>query len=133
MHDKQLHHRLANIALRSSSVFAFAAIAVAVGCSGTSGIGGVDPLDGGSASATGEGSSGSSGSGSEDSGTGDTCPAECPENTVCSAGKCEPLPDTCPCPKESICDLGTGKCKVGCISNTDCNGGRYCDATSRTC
>src|SRR5690348_4060041 len=45
----------------------------------------------------------------------------CAANQVCSNGACVDLPSTCPCPKESYCDLATGHCVIGCTGDDGCS------------
>lgn len=61
------------------------------------------------------------------------CDDACGSDAVCENGACVPLPSTCPCPKESYCDLATNSCKVGCTEQDQCNAGRYCDEAARSC
>ncbi len=65
-------------------------------------------------------------------GGGASCGA-CGENQVCEDGACRDLPQTCPCPKGSYCDLAASTCKVGCLDDMQCNGGQFCDTAARTC
>lgn len=60
-----------------------------------------------------------------------TCAPACSASEVCSGGNCVALPRTCPCPKESYCDLGENACKAGCLDDSHCSEGRICSA--RTC
>lgn len=57
----------------------------------------------------------------------------CLPNQVCVEGACVSVPASCPCPKETYCDLATTSCKVGCTSDTECSTGRICDTTKRVC
>lgn len=57
----------------------------------------------------------------------------CPEGKVCVESLCQDVPRTCPCPKETYCDLGTGTCKIGCTDDSHCSSGRRCDAATRRC
>jgi hypothetical protein len=43
------------------------------------------------------------------------------------------LPETCPCPAGSFCDLATNSCRLGCLGDPDCKMGQYCDVTARAC
>ena len=61
-----------------------------------------------------------------------TC-ASCGANQVCVDGACVGIPSSCPCPKETYCDLATTSCKVGCTSDSECSTGRICDTNKRTC
>lgn len=61
------------------------------------------------------------------------CPSKCSGNQVCQGGACVGLPEHCPCPKESYCELSTNTCHPGCTSDEGCNDGRYCDTTAREC
>jgi hypothetical protein len=56
----------------------------------------------------------------------DPCDA-CGAHQGCTNGTCVDLPQKCPCPKESYCDLTTNMCKAGCVSDGDCNAGRICN------
>jgi hypothetical protein len=71
-------------------------------------------------------------SGMPDGGQG-MCHPECPEDKVCTAGTCAPLPAACPCPRESYCDIGGNTCKAGCLEDVHCGGGRICVSATRTC
>ena len=51
----------------------------------------------------------------------------CREDQTCDNGKCVDVPDMCPCPIESYCDLGTNTCKVGCFDDEGCSTGRICE------
>ena len=57
----------------------------------------------------------------------------CAANQVCIDGACAAIPNSCPCPKETYCDLATTTCKVGCTSDMECSSGRICNTNSRTC
>jgi hypothetical protein len=61
-----------------------------------------------------------------------SCVPACGPKQICVAGSCKDLPSQCPCPIESYCDLTTNQCVPGCMSDADCQQGRYCDA-ARTC
>jgi Cys-rich repeat protein len=60
-----------------------------------------------------------------------TC--ECASGQVCVDGSCAAVPESCPCPRESYCDIGADRCVVGCLGDGDCAAGRICIAASRTC
>lgn len=55
------------------------------------------------------------------------CDPPCSSKQICDNGQCMDLPDQCPCPSESYCDLSTNTCVPGCVEDTDCKTGRYCD------
>jgi hypothetical protein len=61
----------------------------------------------------------------------------CGANEFCDAdGQCQGMPDDCrqdPCPKGYYCDLNTGECKAGCISDGDCPQPGTCDLASHSC
>lgn len=61
------------------------------------------------------------------------CLPACPSGNVCANGACTPVPNSCPCPIESYCDLGSNACKVGCLGDAQCSKGRYCDTATRSC
>lgn len=58
---------------------------------------------------------------------------KCGANQVCENGACVELPATCPCPKESYCNLAANRCEAGCLTDGECAAGRICDAASRKC
>lgn len=58
---------------------------------------------------------------------------ECSDTQVCVDGECEDLPEHCPCPVESYCDLSTSSCVVGCTDDSQCSTGRICDDEARRC
>jgi hypothetical protein len=55
------------------------------------------------------------------------CAPACGSKQICDNGTCKDLPDQCPCPLESYCNLATNQCVPGCASDEDCQLGRYCD------
>jgi hypothetical protein len=55
------------------------------------------------------------------------CLPACGPKQVCVEGKCTNLPNQCPCPLESYCDLAVNQCVPGCMTDEDCQTGRYCD------
>lgn len=57
----------------------------------------------------------------------------CGANQVCNNGTCQDLPRSCPCPKESYCELASQTCVIGCLADEGCAAGRYCDTASRRC
>jgi hypothetical protein len=61
-----------------------------------------------------------------------TCDS-CGADQVCVQGACTDVPEMCPCPLESYCDLGSGKCVIGCAADENCDEGRICDPTNREC
>jgi hypothetical protein len=61
-----------------------------------------------------------------------TCEA-CGAEQVCVTGQCVDVPDQCPCPLETYCDLGLGKCVIGCTRDEECDEGRICDPIKREC
>ncbi len=71
-----------------------------------------------------------------DNGCGGSC-GDCGANEFCDAdGQCQSMPADCrqePCPKGYYCDLNTGECKPGCISDSDCPQPGSCDLASHTC
>lgn len=91
---------------------------------------------GGSGSSGGSGGTAGSGGTTGAAGTGGStgdCPGGCGDNAICVDGKCQSLPDSCPCPKGAYCDLAQNKCLPGCISNDDCSSGTVCDVLNKTC
>jgi len=87
-----------------------------------------------SGGSSGAASSGGSSSGATSGTTGSvSCPGGCPDGTVCEQGACTAIPASCPCPKETYCDLATNTCKVGCLADADCDAHRICDLDARTC
>ncbi len=65
---------------------------------------------------------------------GDTqeCVTPCGDRQTCIDGECVDLPDSCPCPPESYCDLSTNTCVAGCTTDEHCSPGRICQP-NRTC
>jgi hypothetical protein len=57
----------------------------------------------------------------------------CGANQVCVSGQCLDVPSMCPCPKETYCDLGMGRCVIGCTSDDLCDTGRICLMDQRMC
>jgi arabinan endo-1,5-alpha-L-arabinosidase len=115
------------------------------GRGGASGHGGSSAGSGGSSAGTGGSNAGTGGNtlsdggaGNADSGSGGaggttpTCTG-CAANQVCVSGVCQDVPQQCPCPKESYCDLAVNRCVVGCTSDDLCDTGRICDTTARQC
>lgn len=43
------------------------------------------------------------------------------------------LPDSCPCPLDSYCDLASNTCVLGCKNNDHCSEGKYCELASELC
>jgi hypothetical protein len=43
------------------------------------------------------------------------------------------LPQHCPCPANSYCDLATNSCKAGCLGNDQCPSGSLCDTQLFQC
>lgn len=70
---------------------------------------------------------------SETSGSGPPICGDCGDAQVCIQGECTDVPDMCPCPVETYCDLGMNKCVIGCTSDAECDDGRICDADKREC
>lgn len=67
-----------------------------------------------------------------DGGRGSSCTG-CAADEVCADGSCQKIPDKCPCPKQTYCDLGTNTCKRGCTDDTSCSTGTCCDVDARSC
>ena len=67
--------------------------------------------------------------------TGDGPPTceDCGADQVCIQGTCTDVPNMCPCPVETYCDLGAGKCVIGCTKDAECDEGRICDVDKREC
>ena len=61
-----------------------------------------------------------------------TCEA-CGAAQVCIGGECTDVPDSCPCPVETYCDLIMNKCVIGCTKDEECDVGRICDPVARVC
>lgn len=63
-----------------------------------------------------------------------TCDA-CRSDQACVEGACVDPPSMCPCPPETYCDLGAGRCLLGCTSDDGCDPARarICDAATRSC
>ncbi|MCC7538608.1 MAG: hypothetical protein IT379_20455 [Deltaproteobacteria bacterium] len=59
--------------------------------------------------------------------------AGCRGDQVCVDGTCTDVPTSCPCPRESYCDLASSRCVVGCVEDTQCSRGRICVAETRSC
>jgi hypothetical protein len=59
------------------------------------------------------------------------CQPACKANQICENSQCKDLPKQCPCPIESYCDLATNTCVAGCLGDTDCKAGRYCDGAKK--
>lgn len=57
----------------------------------------------------------------------------CTDGQVCVEGACVEVPKSCPCPKETYCDLAVSQCKVGCTNDNECSTGRICDDAARSC
>lgn len=57
----------------------------------------------------------------------------CAADQVCVQGECTDVPDMCPCPLETYCNLAENKCVIGCTSDAECDEGRICDAEKREC
>jgi hypothetical protein len=57
----------------------------------------------------------------------------CGADQVCVQGQCTDVPSSCPCPKETYCDLASNTCQIGCTTDTECDLGRICDSANRTC
>ncbi len=102
------------------------------GCGGGSGETG--PGSGGGTSGTAATTSAGPGGASTSTSSGPaTCAGGCGTGEVCSEGACVPVPDHCPCPHETYCDLNTNTCEVGCLGDSDCSSGHYCDTPNRAC
>jgi len=71
-----------------------------------------------------------------DDGCGGSC-GDCGTNEFCDGdGMCQSMPDDCrqeACPKGYYCDLNTGECKTGCISDDDCPQPGSCELASHSC
>jgi len=69
-------------------------------------------------------------------GCGGSC-GDCDSGEFCDAGgQCQSMPTDCrqePCPSGYYCDLNTGECKEGCISDSDCPQPGSCDLATHTC
>jgi hypothetical protein len=61
-----------------------------------------------------------------------TC-TSCRSDQVCVGGACLDVPSMCPCPKETYCNLGAGRCVIGCTADDQCDTGRICMDASRQC
>ena len=61
------------------------------------------------------------------------CGGACPSGQVCSGGSCVAVPQSCPCPKETYCDVVGDTCKVGCLADDECDTGRICITATRVC
>lgn len=61
------------------------------------------------------------------------CGGACGGGQVCVDNRCQPLPASCPCPKESYCDLASNTCRAGCVEDGQCLAGRFCDTAKRSC
>ncbi|MCA9660944.1 MAG: hypothetical protein KC486_21565 [Myxococcales bacterium] len=126
-----VHHPLRG-ALRAALFSITATLALA--CSGS------DP-SGDTESSTSNGSSATNGTSATTNSTGGTSdtgsdPLECSgcaDDQVCIQGECTDVPDMCPCPVETYCDLGMNKCVIGCTSDAECDEGRICDTVKREC
>ena len=81
---------------------------------------------------TGGGGSTSSDGNTSSGGQPPSCNA-CTADQVCIAGECTDVPDSCPCPLETYCDLATDTCVVGCTKDEECDAGRICDPVAREC
>lgn len=59
----------------------------------------------------------------------------CRTDQACVEGACIDPPSMCPCPPETYCDLGAGRCVLGCTSDDGCDPtrARICDASTRSC
>jgi hypothetical protein len=61
------------------------------------------------------------------------CPS-CPAGKICSDGACIDVPEQCPCPRESYCDLESNRCVAGCLEDDQCAPtGRICEPSTRQC
>lgn len=76
---------------------------------------------------------GTSGDGGSDSDTGPLMCSGCGADQVCVQGVCMDIPDMCPCPLETYCNLSMNKCVVGCTKDAECDKGRICDDVKREC
>ncbi|MBA3547833.1 MAG: hypothetical protein H0T76_15225 [Nannocystis sp.] len=83
-------------------------------------------------SATGENPTGSATDATDTGGDPPSC-AACGDDQVCIAGACTAVPDQCPCPLETYCELVTSKCVIGCTKDAECDAGRICDPIKREC
>src|SRR3954469_22077241 len=74
----------------------------------------------------GGGTGGAGGSGPTDAGTDHPVAmcTGCLPTQVCLSGSCVDVPSSCPCPKETYCDLAKGSCVVGCTGDDQCDTGR---------
>jgi hypothetical protein len=63
------------------------------------------------------------------------CDTQCATGEVCQNGICASAPDchTTPCTGLTYCDLATGLCKPGCVSDTQCGTNESCDLQSHSC
>lgn len=57
----------------------------------------------------------------------------CTDTQVCVSGECVEVPNNCPCPSETYCNLADNTCIVGCIADGDCATGRICNSDQRQC
>ena len=57
----------------------------------------------------------------------------CGANQVCVGGSCVDVPNECPCPMGSYCDLATNRCSIGCVADEHCDVGQICDTAARMC
>jgi hypothetical protein len=112
----------------------------AMGGSGGSGLGGAAGATGGAAGTTGC-ASGLTQCGSACVDTnGDllhcgSCDNACPNGASCDAGACVVIDDCTqtPCTGLSYCDLGSKKCKPGCLTAAQCGANQDCNAATHEC
>ncbi len=67
-----------------------------------------------------------------------SCTRSCTASESCEAGACKGLPADCrnpatPCPAKFYCDLGSGQCKSGCATDTQCPQPGSCEVATHTC
>ena len=64
-----------------------------------------------------------------------TCANACPSGQVCQNSACKDWADCQqnPCPGLSYCDLGSGTCKAGCLTDSQCTTDETCDLGSHSC
>ncbi|MFU8805217.1 MAG: hypothetical protein ACNA8W_15490 [Bradymonadaceae bacterium] len=63
----------------------------------------------------------------------DPCNNACTSGQVCVEGTCEALPDGCPCPSGSYCNISENTCVAGCLSDEHCGTGTVCNSDARQC
>ncbi|MEZ4385122.1 MAG: hypothetical protein R3A79_27580 [Nannocystaceae bacterium] len=125
-----------HLRLRGALTAAFVTFTAAftLACSGGSPSGDTESsTSNGSGAETSDSSPSSTGSTSSDTGVEPLECSGCGDDQVCIQGACTDVPDMCPCPVETYCDLGMNKCVIGCTSDAECDTGRICDADKREC